>query len=355
MPLKRVLLVYSSKPPITEYMERAFRKKGIEADHVHADVNSWFDKYVIHNVNKTAHNLRILPKGRDLFKEHPLAHLHYRGTRLAEKIKEYSPDLILLIRGIRFTEDVLKYARENAALFGWWIEKEERMAEAFKEIHLYDHYFFMNSRCVEAAEEKGFTNASALLHSVDTEAFYKMDCPKKYDWCFVGGWSPKRQLFIERALKISKNAAIYGPKWLKKNMLNFTLHKVVKGDYIEGAELVKLYNESKVVLNITNWGFGEGDKRSGMNMRVLEVPASGAAMLTDGSIDLKKIVTPGEHVILYEGINQFGDMLSHYIGNDSERERLALRGCAHVRTNYTYDNVADIIIESYNSMKGLKV
>ena len=57
-------------------------------------------------------------------------------------------------------------------------------------------------------------------------------------------------------------------------------------------------------MNITNWGLGEGAKRSGMTMRVLEVPATGAFLLTDGS--QVRILTHRDHSFLPIVITNIG-------------------------------------------------
>lgn len=341
----KILVAYFPKPPIIEYMKRAFEKKGIKVEGYYSDTNNWFDKYVIHYVNKTAHNLRLIPKSKVFFKDHPMAHLQYRSRKFLEKVQEYSPDLVILVRGWRITEEALTGIRKIAPVYGWWIEKEDRMEEPFKEAHLFDHYFFMNSSCVEEGVKRGFKHFSLLHHSVDTKSFYPVECEKRYDWCFVGGWSPRRMAIIEKALKISKNGVIYGPKWLKKNPLNYALHKIVKSNYIGGDALAKLYGETKVVLNITNWG---GKDRTGMNMRVLEVPACRAFLLTDGSKDINNVITPGEHVVLYEDHAEFERKLEYYIKNEEERARIAERGYKHVVSFYTYDELVGRIIEVYN-------
>ena len=350
MALKRVLIAYSRRPPIIEYLKRGFGSIGVEAEGFYADDNTLFDRYVIHHVNKTGHNLRILPKSKNLFTAHPLAHLNYRCAGLLKKAREFQPDLVLIVRGIKFTDEVYKALREQGTLFGWWIEKEERMNEAFREAGFFDHYFFMNSSCVDEGKQRGFGNISLLHHSVDPSVFRPLDLPKVYDWAFVGAWSEKRQGFIEEALKVSPNGAIWGPKWTKKNPFNMRIIRAHKGRYIEGEALVRLYAETRVVVNITNWGRGEGDKRSGMNMRVLEVPACGAFLLTDGSRDLKSMVTPGVDVVIYEGLDEFASKLSYYLKEDGEREKIASQGRKHVAGSYTYGNVARIIAAQFEAV-----
>jgi len=349
--LKRVLIAYFPRPPIIEYLKKAFEKKGIEAFGFHSNVNNWFDRYVIHYTNKMAHNLRILPKNKVFFQGHPLSHLQYRSREFLKRVREVQPDLVLIVRGWRFTEECLTEISKGSQLFGWWIESEERMEEPLREAGRYDHYFFMNSACVAEGKKRGLNKISLLHHSVDTAMFRPVECEKKYDWCFVGGCTEKRIKFIEKALEVSENAVIFGSNWVKKNPFNMRLRKIVKGKYVEGDDLLRLYSESRVVLNVTSWGLGEGNKRSGMNMRVLEVPACRACLLTDGSRDMDSLVTPGRHVVLYEGLDDFASKLKRYINEREERKKIASAGYRHVTGRYTYDDVADIIIDKFNKTR----
>lgn len=349
--LKKVLLVYSLKPPIMQYLASAFSRKGISTEMVYADANHWFDRYIIHTANKMLHNLRILPKDKSVFSNHPLSHKNHRSSNLWKTYKQFNPDLVLIIRGIGFRHDVLKEIRKSTPLFGWWIEKEERIEEALKEINLFDWYFFMNSSCVDIAMQKRFSNISLLHHSVDPDTFYPMSkINKEIDICFVGNWSLKRQQVIEALLCVTDNIVIYGRKWVKKNFLNSRIKRCVKGKYIDGSALVELYNRSRIVVNITNWGFGEGKKRSGMNMRILEVPATGAFLLTDGSRDMETVVTPGKHIAVYESIEDCVKLAKYYLNNAAEREAIAKEGCLYVRHNYTYDDVVNRIIDTYHNL-----
>lgn len=345
---RKILVVCSRYFRIVDSLRMAFRKYGAEVHWFDYHTNHWFDRYIIHHVDKQAHNLRILPKSRSFFQGHPLSHLQYRGRKFLEKIEEVAPDLVLMIRGQRFTEEVLRKAGERSLLFGWYIEAEERVEDIFGEIELFDHYFFISPACVEKAGIRGFGHVSLLRHSVDTDVYYPVDVPKRYDWCFVGNWAARRQGYIERALAISGNGAVYGRRWFKKNFGNPVFHRIVKGKYIQGTDLVKLYGESKVVLNITSWGFGDGADRSGVNMRVLEVPACRAALLTDGARDLDLLVAPGKHVIVYHGIDDFAEKLAYFIRNDTERERIARDGYRHVASRYSYEDTVLRLVERYD-------
>lgn len=339
--LNRVLLVYISRPPILHYLSTAFRKAGIETACVNADDNTRFDRWVIHPINKQLHNFRLLPKSRNLFVDHPLAHKNYRSNALKKAFSEFKPDLVLLIRGTAFDESVLK---QISPLFGWWTEGEERGEEAIQELPLFDWYFFISRSSAEKAKKQGYNNTSYLEHAVDIEAFYSIPgIEKQYDACFVGKWSAKRQRLLEAALAVTPNIAVYGGTWLKKNWFRPTVRKCIKGSYIKGEKLVELYNQSRIVLNITNWGLGEGVNRSGMNMRIMEVPATGAFLLTDGSRELDEILEDGKHVSVYVDPGDFSSKLEYYLQNSGVRESIAKQGMEHVRQHYSYDTVVQRI------------
>jgi spore maturation protein CgeB len=223
------------------------------------------------------------------------------------------------------------------------VEAEGRIGEAFKEIRFFHHYFFIHSKGIEEGNSRGYHNTSLLHHAVDPSAFFPISgVEKMYDCCFVGGWSKRRQEYIEHALGVTDNIAIYGKNWKRKNRFNKKILRAIKGTYIGGYELVKLYNASRIVLNITTWG-REDNKNSGINMRVLEVPACRSFLLTDGSLDMESIIHPRKHVAVYEGIEDFKNKLNHYLRNEDERDAIAQEGYLHVTKHHTYDRAVNEI------------
>jgi len=351
--LKKILIVYFSRPPIIEFLERAFKTRGIEARGFYSDGNNWFDRYVIRPINKTAHNFRVIPKSRFLFENHPLCQLRYRNRKLLEEVTAYEPDLVLVIRGYGYLPSTLSAIRQKSKLFGWWIEREEGAEEAIREVPYFDHYFFLHSSTAELARKRGLKNTGHIHHSVDTSVFRPLGLAKKYDWSFVGGWSEARQKFIEKAIEVSPNGALYGPRWQKKFAAKDRATKaVVKGVSIWGEGLVRLYNESRVVINHTHWGRAKGAQRTGMTMRVLEAAACGTCLLTDGSEDLSSLVTPGADVVSYEGIDDLGTQLKRLLADEGLRERIASKGLEHVSKNFSYNDIVKTIIKTYEGFLG---
>ncbi|MFQ5428548.1 MAG: glycosyltransferase [Thermodesulfobacteriota bacterium] len=351
--LKKILIVYFQRPPIIEYLQKAFKGRGIEAREFYSDSNNWFDQFVIRPINKTAHNLRIIPKNRFLFEAHPLCQLRYRNRKLIEEVDTFCPDLVLLIRGYGYQHGTLAEVRRRCKLFGWWIEREEGAEEAIAEAALFDYYFFLHSSAVTLAKKQGLGKIGHIPHSVDTGVFRPLGLAKKYDWSFVGGWSEAREEFIRKAVAVSSNGALYGPKWKKKLQAAGKAAKgIAKGDSIWGDSLVRLYNESRVVINHTHWGLGGGRERTGLTMRVLEAAACGSCMLTDGSADLTSLVTPGKDVVLYKDLDDFSAELKRLLTNDGLRERIARTGMEDIRKKFSYDDIVDKIMMRYEDLVG---
>ncbi len=353
--LKRVLIVYFSHPPISEYLTRAFRERGIEARGFFSDENNWFDRYVIRPINKTAHNFRIIPKSKFLFEDHRLCQKKYRNRGLIEAVDAFHPQLVLIIRGYGYLQSTLSEIRKRSLLFGWWVEREEGSAEAINEAPNFDYYFFLHPSALKDAREKGLKNTGHIHHSVDTKVFRALGLAKKYDWSFVGGWSEAREKFIQKAIEVSQNGAVFGPKWKAKLSASSRAKGIVKGDSLWGEALVRLYNESRVVINHTHWGRGNGKKRTGMTMRVLEGAACGSCMLTDGSADLASLVTPGTDVVTYNDLESLGEQLRRLLEDEVRREQIAASGLAHVRKKFSYNDIVEKIIRTYEDLSEIAV
>lgn len=348
---KRLLIVCSRNLRIVEPLTRAFVKYDIAVNWFDTHANHWFDRYVIHRINKLAHNLRIIPKKKAFFQEHPLSHFNYRNKQLLNRIDAYRPDFVLMVRGLRFSKETLSAIASRSTLAGWYVESENLAHRVFEEVALFDRYFFISPGSVELFRSRGFGNVELMRHSVDLQTYHPLAVEKRFDWCFVGNWSKTRQELIEAAVQISPNGAVYGPNWHKHNTSNFTLMRTLKGKYIHGEDVARLYSATRVILNATAWGNQSGGRRTGVNMRILEVPACRAALLTDISEDLGEIVSPGIHVITYDSPGEFREKLAHYISNDAEREEIASSGYEHVTGRYSYDDTAQRLLQAFQQTR----
>ena len=117
--------------------------------------------------------------------------------------------------------------------------------------------------------------------------------------------------------------------------------RLVRSRGIWGEALVRLYNTSKIVLNITNW---DPARYLALNQRVFDVPATGAFLLTDYSPELEEHYRIGEEIVCYRDVDELKDKARYYLAHDSEREAIARRGYERALTLPTIrDRMAEMI------------
>jgi spore maturation protein CgeB len=297
LPQRVLIVVNCPKPPVGEALAHAFARRGVEARIFYSQFcNTYFDRFVIHNLNHYAHVLRLVPKHVDLFEGHPKSHKVHRNREFLELCREFRPDLVFLTRGLRFTLETLAALKEMTTVFCWFTESEKRVGEIVPEIPHYHRTYFFSTVSLETARGLGFRDVSLLQHAVDTDQFYPMDLPRRYDWCFVGQWHARRQQYIEGLAEVSRNFVIYGPRWLKRLWRRPALWLKVRGTGIWGEPLTRLYNQTKVVINVSVWA-QEQQTGAGVNLRLLEVPACRTCLLTDLTSDAERLLTPDVHFV----------------------------------------------------------
>jgi spore maturation protein CgeB len=345
---QRVLIVsYCPQPPLAEPLAAAFSRLGADTRIFHSwPCNTWYDRVVIHTVNHVAHNLRLTPKSVNLFEGHPKSHKEWRTGQLLRLYHEFRPDLVLITGVQRFKPEALAELHRGATVFFWFTESEQRFGEIAAELPYYHHLYVMSSACLEAAQQHGRNDATLLQHAVDTALYRPLELPQVYDWCFVGQWHERRQQYVEALAQVSQNFVIYGSRWRKHNLLNPSLLLRIKGKGIWGEPLIELYNQTRVVVNISVWGDERGGGR-GVNMRLLEVPACRACLLTDYSRDAARLLTPGREFVSAANLAQMQDRLTDLLANREKRAGIAAAGYARAAKVRTYDDLVHQICRDW--------
>lgn len=351
LPARVLIVTQVDKPPLAAAMADAFRKRGIETRVFYSWLcNTWFDRLVIRPLNHYARTLRLIPKSRNLFQGHPKSHKEWRSRHAMEICRAFRPDLILITGIQRFNPEVLDVFQENSTVFYWFTESENRFHEIEKELSYYDHIYCISSLSLEQARERGHS-ASLLLHAVNTAQFHPLNLPKVYDWCFVGQWHPRRQKYAEGLAKVSWKFAIYGPRWRRRTWDRPALWFGIKGKGIWEEKLNRLYNQTKVVININVWG-DENRSSHGVNMRLLEVPACRTCLLSDYARDAEKLLVPGEEFVMAANLPEMQDKLAELLRDERKREEIAEKGYRKATTIRTYDHLVAQICEDWARIKG---
>lgn len=352
--MRRILIVYQSKPAIVSGLEKGLKSQGIEVQTFLADdYQLWIDRYVFRVINKLAHNLRILKKGSFLFTNNKLSHWNYLNTKLVEFCNMHKPDGVFFIHGIYYSDETMQQI--TSPKVGWLVDPVLNPDRLKLFTSKMDWYFSYSQQAINVINQFGFSNTTYLPHAVDHRQFYAIaKQPKSVDLCFVGKHSVHREKYILAALELTKRVHIYGSRWLAPAFSKPALFGCIKGTECFGEKLNILYNSSKIVLSIIAKPQGSSNLQSGINMRPYEILASGSLLYSDKYEELNPGLVDRKTIVLFDTVDQFKATLAELLKNDSLVESISLSGNQFIQDRFSYDEMAQKIIGKFQEIQRLR-
>ena len=117
------------------------------------------------------------------------------------------------------------------------------------------------------------------------------------------------------------------------------------------AEVAEVYRRSRIVVN-----FGRDDFPRDANMRVFEVLASGALLVTSLPSELTDLgFVNGLHFIGYQEEREIMSIVQHFLGDEGARANIARAARAKVLAEHTYDVRARELVRRLQSFGDSKL
>jgi spore maturation protein CgeB len=258
-----------------------------------------------------------------------------RERALISAVRRFHPDTLIVIRGFMHTARTLQLCRKLGVknLVGWYVEGPLEPGAPEAESLLFDRYYCIHNEIDPLHRQRINWLPS---YGLDTRNFSRLRWPRtpKNKIVFVGTATDRRVRFLE-ALR-SLPLELWGPKWSKIG----TLAQFHRGDFIWGPQLNELYNESAIVLNIASWD----SHLSGMTQRVIEIPASGAFMLSDNAAEVKALFEPGIDMDVFDTPGQLASLCERYLANAGLREKIADQGHRRALQHGDFSFAAKVLI-----------
>lgn len=172
-------------------------------------------------------------------------------------------------------------------------------------------------------------NSYWIPQGIDPKNFYKKKMDMRTDVVFVGNKNKKRSRIVKKLLDNEIDVVCYGKGW--------------ENNPIYLNNLVEVYNSTKIVLNI--------NQGNGFSVRVFQVMACGAFMLTEYCSDIKKIFKKEKHLDWFNSYDDLLWLVEYYLKNDTIRNNIAKNGHEYVHKNFTWKGVMEKIITKINLIK----
>ena len=344
MSRKRVLISYffgDDMIPLGESCADAFGALGYEVARFNSQVESRWQPLALKPVNRLARGLGY--RGREIGHALPFSRVNFKRRMLVQAAAASRPRWIFVIRAHEFIDAELVQALKRDCgvekVIGWRVDGPLDTPDLHEDARIYDVYF--------CAHRYGYDADRDRIHPLPV---YGMDFaryrnlyagggrPYNHAIVLVGGHNARREQFLGRLTDLPLE--IYG-KWGKRARQGSPIRRLLRARGIWGEALLRLYNTSKIVLNITNW---DPARYPALNQRVYDVPATGAFLLTDYSPELEEHFRPGEEVAAYRNVEELADKARYYLAHDAERDAIARRGYQRALTLPTIrDRMAQVI------------
>lgn len=323
--------------PLGAAIAEGFRELGFEVCCFNTWIESRVYRYLLKPASRLVRGLGF--KDADVSRNSEWGRERYRQRMFHKAALEFNPDILLVIHGhVIDAEIIADLKRRNPRLLtvGWWVENpRDDNRPLVGQVGVYDHYFCIHRYNYDPGIGIKYLPAVAVDH-VRYHRF-EPQLSRDTELVFVGSWYPKRETFLAAIADLP--LSIYGPIWEKKCQ-NPALRKRLRGRNIWGKQLLLLYNRAQIVLNVSIWP----SQRETLNLRVLDVPATGALLLTDDSAPLRELLTPELEVATFNTPEELRAQVLRYLADAELRQRVADAGYARVQQLGTYvDKVKEML------------
>ncbi len=105
------------------------------------------------------------------------------------------------------------------------------------------------------------------------------------------------------------------------------------GGRVSQTDLIKIYNQSKIILNLSS---NSKDKKLQIKGRDFEVPGCGSLLLTEHSEMIKKYFIPGAEIITYSDIDNATKQIKYYLKYGNDLVKLSQGGYERAIKEHTY-------------------
>lgn len=342
----RVLISYffaDDSIPLGFACRDAFVALGFEARGFHGQAEHWFNRQVLKPASKLAK--ATLSRPVDLSAGTRWHNQTYREARLRRAVAEFRPDLLFVIRGNSFERQVIAEIKEQfgiRACVGWWVKDPRSDDQMLRDAAIYDHYFCIHTHGYDAGTGIHHLPALGIYSSLYRPVARRNESSFVADIVFAGGYGERRDEYVRPLL--DHDLRIYGPGWRKgRRMFDRSLMRRWAGSGIWGEPLVDLYCRSRIVLNVSSW---DPRRLGGQNLRLLDVPATGAFLLTDHTDEVLEYFTPGRDIDTFSSPDELRDKVAYYLAHPDVRERIARSGHERSLLLPTYEARMKALLEA---------
>src|SRR3989337_458475 len=290
--------MYGGSLPTANYTASALRNMGHEVELL--DFSAYKDAYfIIDHITKDNDHRRAL---KDTY-------INFLGEAAMAKAASFMPELIIAIAQAPLTPNIIQRLKGGGASVAFWFVDELKKIGA-------KNYYYLPQACSPDIHKK-------ITMTEDDKKLYSSDIS------FMGAGYYNRRVFFQGLMDF--DFKIWGTEWdymsplarhIQKPALN-SFHG--NGERLSPDEYVKIFNASKINLNLHSSSYHEGVDPSGdfVNPRTFELASCGAFQLVDYRTELDNLFKVDEEIICYRDLRELRGKIKFYLEHTEEREKIS--------------------------------
>jgi spore maturation protein CgeB len=243
---------------------------------------------------------------------------------LLETVYRYTPDLMFTAL---FRDDLEPTAVEEVSTrtptvtFNWFADDHWRY-ESFSRRWAPRFNWVGTTSAAAAAKyaRDGIAHVIQTQWACNAHLWRPLGLPRTVDVSFVGQPHGDRRTIIEALKRHGIAVQCYGVGW--------------PAGRVSQGQMIKLFNASKINLNLSNASRGEVEQVKG---RDFEVPGCGGFLLTRASPEIGRCYQVGREIACYDDTDDLVAKIRYYLAHDDERDAIAAAGYQRVMAEHTYD------------------
>lgn len=136
---------------------------------------------------------------------------------------------------------------------------------------------------------------------------------------------------IERVRTINKLAEYFNVDLYTRSDISMLKGVNIKGGVKTLDEMPKVFNLSKINLNMTMRAI-----ETGLPLRIFDIMGCGGFLMTNYQSELEEYFVIGKDLEAYSSIEELIDKCAYYLEHEDERKAIALNGYELVKNNHSY-------------------
>lgn len=149
----------------------------------------------------------------------------------------------------------------------------------------------------------------------------------QYSVSFIGTAYGNRHQWVSALGKRGINVECFGHGWANGPISSEDIPKIMR------SSIVSLnFGDSGFVMN----GIVPGRSRQ-IKARIFEVPGAGGFLMSESAEGLDQFYRTGEEIVVFNGLDDLVDKITHFVACAEERDRIAMAGHQKTRTEHTYE------------------